>query len=108
MKFDKVRDPNGGRHKVEALTIGLLPALSLVATAIATTVLVVGMFVALQYKIDRLNEIVLITATDRWTRSNMESLCGQLELINKEFHCPDTLPKTTDPFSARGRQRHLP
>jgi hypothetical protein len=97
MEHDQVKDPNtmnGNKTKrVEALTVGLIPALSLVVAAFVTAVSMVGMYFSLKSEIRDLKTMVIVGYTDQWTRSMMVDWCRQMERANSGFRCPPTLER---------------
>ena len=94
MTHDTVKDPNGSGKRVEALTIGIRPALAIMAIIITSGG---GSAYWLNSQLNSIKLIVQQNSYDRWTRSMSEALCRQLERDNKGFKCPDELPRFVPP-----------
>lgn len=94
MTHDTVKDPNGSGKRVEALTIGLRPALAIMVIIIGSGG---GSAYWLNEQLNSIKTIVQQNSHDRWTRSMTEALCRHLERKNKGFACPKELPRFVAP-----------
>lgn len=98
MTRDQVKDPNGSGKRVEALTIGVWPATTILLASVVICASAVGMYFSLKSEITEMKSLILINTGDRWTRSMTKDLCRRLEKDNHGFKCPDILPQYEPPF----------